>query len=139
MRDYSELIDYVENNFTKTPTLFLVKFMEWEDVKKYYDFNIGEGGLDLHLSRQKAYTKGNIIYFLEKNIKVAFTSALYDRKMAAEKFHWNLIKMWLWVLEDPLVDDYDHYGLPLFKAVAVKYGFDNPIGNDSGDEAKYGS
>jgi hypothetical protein len=34
-------------------------------------------------------------------------------------------------------EDYAMYGLPLFKAVAVKYGWNNPIGNDSGSEDKY--
>lgn len=29
------------------------------------------------------------------------------------------------------------YGLPIFKATAVKYGFENPIGDDSGPEAEY--
>ena len=29
------------------------------------------------------------------------------------------------------------YGLPLLKAVAVKYGFKNPIGDDEGTEDKY--
>lgn len=36
-------------------------------------------------------------------------------------------------------DDYAFYGLPLFKATAVKYGWDNPIGEDSGRERKYDS
>ena len=36
-------------------------------------------------------------------------------------------------------DDYRFYGLPLFKATAVKYGWDNPIGEDSGRERKYDS
>ena len=29
------------------------------------------------------------------------------------------------------------YGLPLFKATAEKYGFDNPIGDDTGRENYY--
>jgi hypothetical protein len=48
--------------------------------------------------------------------------------------------MWLWILEvDAEFDtvDYAQYGLPIFKAVAVKYGFPNPIGDDNGDEPKY--
>jgi hypothetical protein len=32
-------------------------------------------------------------------------------------------------------DDYQMYGLPLFKATALKYGWDNPIGEDSGSES----
>lgn len=42
-------------------------------------------------------------------------------------------------LEDWDEDDYGFYGLPLFKATAVKYGWDNPIGEDSGRERKYDS
>lgn len=53
----------------------------------------------------------------------------------------DVVKEWLFILEDPLkyFDDYSMYGLPLFKAVAVKYGFDNPIGEDDGSEDKYGN
>ena len=40
--------------------------------------------------------------------------------------------------EDIMNDkDYAMYGLPLFKATALKYGFDNPIGDDLGSEDKY--
>ena len=52
--------------------------------------------------------------------------------------------MWNWILEEGF-ENYDEdngyaqYGLPLFKATAVKYGFDNPIGEDSGRESKYAS
>ena len=35
-----------------------------------------------------------------------------------------------------LENDYRFYRLPLFKATAVKYGWDNPIGEDSGREKK---
>lgn len=38
-----------------------------------------------------------------------------------------------------LENDYRFYRLPLFKATAVKYGWDNPIGEDSGRERKYDS
>ena len=36
-----------------------------------------------------------------------------------------------------LENDYRFYRLPLFKATAVKYGWNNPIGEDSGREKKY--
>ena len=47
--------------------------------------------------------------------------------------------MWMWILEDDLqyMDSYAMYGLPLFKAVALKYGFKNEIGKDTGKEEKY--
>lgn len=37
------------------------------------------------------------------------------------------------------MNDYRFYRLPLFRATAVKYGWDNPIGEDSGRERKYDS
>lgn len=53
------------------------------------------------------------------------------------------VMMWNYILEEGLEDwdedDYRFYGLPLFKATAVKYGWDNPIGEDSGRERKYDS
>jgi hypothetical protein len=47
--------------------------------------------------------------------------------------------MWNWILEEGLEDfeSYAQYGLPLFKATAIKYNFDNPIGDDYGDEERY--
>lgn len=39
-----------------------------------------------------------------------------------------------------LENDYRFYRLPLFRATAVKYGWNNPIGEDSGREKKkYGN
>ena len=52
---------------------------------------------------------------------------------------YETVKMWNWILEEDLedFDSYPMYGLPLFKATALKYGFDNPIGEDNGYETKY--
>lgn len=54
---------------------------------------------------------------------------------------YEVVKMCMWILEDDLYnfDKYAQYGLPLFKTVAVKYGFINEIRNDDGDEYKYSS
>ncbi len=50
-----------------------------------------------------------------------------------------VVIMWNWILEEGLEDykEYAQYGLSLFKATAVKYGFNNPIGDDKGNESKY--
>ena len=40
-----------------------------------------------------------------------------------------------------LVSSFNNFvsnGLPLFKATALKYGFNNPIGDDEGNESNYG-
>lgn len=52
---------------------------------------------------------------------------------------YTAIKNLLRTIGDDLADfdGYAQYGLPLFKAVAEKYGFPNPIGADTGEEFKY--
>ena len=51
----------------------------------------------------------------------------------------EVVKRWNKVLEEGLenYDSYEMYGLPLFKATAVKYGWKNPIGDDTGNESYY--
>lgn len=51
----------------------------------------------------------------------------------------DVVMMWNWILEDGLedFDEYPMYGLPIFKATAIKYGFENPIGDDTGSEDYY--
>ena len=58
-----------------------------------------------------------------------------------QAFMYQVVSTWNWILEEGLenfsINNYAQYGLPLFKATAVKYGFNNPIGDDSGSEYKY--
>ena len=84
------------------------------------------------------WTEANIKKALAKDLEFAFKKALNKRGLSAGFMH-AVIKMWLWILEDPLQDmkEYTQYGLPLFKAVALKYGLENPIGEDFGDEFRY--
>lgn len=86
----------------------------------------------------KEFTKENIIEQLEKDVAFGFEKALDQRGISANLMY-ETVKGWLAILEDPLKDfnKYPMYGLPLFKAVAVKYGFDNPIGDDTGSEEYY--
>lgn len=86
----------------------------------------------------KKWTEKNILAQLKEDLGFAFEKAL-GRRGISSSFMYKVIKMWMWVLEDDLQHhlSYAMYGLPLYKAVAVKYGFENPIGNDSGSEDKY--
>lgn len=90
------------------------------------------------------WTRDNILARLKSDTDFGFEKALGKRGISAGLM-WEVVKMWLWVLEDPLLEsdggegNYAQYGLPLFKAVAVKYGFENPIGDDYGDEYEYSS
>ena len=88
----------------------------------------------------KPFTRENILKQLESDVDFGFEKALNKRGVSSS-FMFNVVKMWNWILEEGLEDwpddNYAMYGLPLFKATAVKYGFDNPIGEDTGREEKY--
>lgn len=86
------------------------------------------------------FTKENVLLQLKQDVEFGFRKALDKRGLSAGMM-WEVVKMWNWILEEGLEnfsdDDYAQYGLPLFKATAVKYGFENEIGDDYGDEDKY--
>lgn len=87
-----------------------------------------------------AWTKENILKELKRDVAFGFEKALARRALTAEMM-FEVVKMWMWVLDDSLQhwpdDQYLSNGLPYFKAVALKYGLDNPIGDDKGSEVKY--
>ena len=84
------------------------------------------------------WTHENILKQLESDVAFGFEKAL-DKRGLSSSMMYEVVSMWNWILEEGLesFDDYTHYGLPLFKATAVKYGFNNPIGEDEGNEQKY--
>lgn len=84
------------------------------------------------------FTRENILKRLEKDVAFGFDKAL-NRRGISSGLMYEVVQMWNWILEEGLedFDEYAQYGLPLFKATAVKYGFANPIGDDDGAEEKY--
>jgi len=88
--------------------------------------------------KAKPLTKQNILKQLKSDLEFAFEKALNQRGISSS-FMYEVIKMWMWILEDSLQhwDEYAQYGLPLYKATALKYEFNNPIGKDYGNEDKY--
>lgn len=90
------------------------------------------------------WTEENIKEHLKHDLAFAFEKALNKRAISASLMR-EVILMWLWILDDGLQDDehllinYAEYGLPLLKAVALKHGLPNPIGDDTGSEPKYAS
>ena len=82
------------------------------------------------------FNRENILKQLESDVKFGFEKALNRRGISAGLMA-EVVKMWNWVLEEGLedFDTYPMYGLPIFKATAIKYGFDNPIGEDEGNES----
>jgi len=89
----------------------------------------------------KTWTRENILDDLKQDVDFGFEKALNQRGLSSS-FQYTVVKMWNWILEEGLENfngGYAQYGLPLFKAAAIKYGFDNPIGSDTGTEACYAS
>lgn len=90
----------------------------------------------------KPLTREAVLQELREDVAFGFRKAL-DQRGISSSLMFSVVSMWNWILEDGLEsfsdDNYAQYGLPLFKATAVKYGFDNPIGDDNGDEDKYSS
>lgn len=84
------------------------------------------------------FTRENILQQMERDVEFGFEKALDQRGISAGLMY-QVVSMWNQVLEEGLeeFDDYAQYGLPLFKATAVKYGWPNPIGDDTGSESKY--
>jgi hypothetical protein len=84
------------------------------------------------------YTEAIVLSALQEDVQFAFHKALTKRGISSSLMY-EVIKMWMWVLDDDLQhwNSYAMYGLPLYKAVALKYGFGNPIGDDKGSESFY--
>lgn len=86
------------------------------------------------------WTRENILEQLKKDVDFGFEKALNRRGISASLM-FEVVLRWNKILEEGLEnwdeDVYAQYGLPLFKATAVKYGWENPIGNDRGDESRY--
>ena len=123
-RDYKRLIQFFE---PKDWAVF--GFTPKEDADKTFT--------------PKEFTRENVLEQLKSDVEFGFQKALDRRGISAGLMH-CVVAMWMWVLEDMELsamfesdDKYPMYGLPCFKAVAVKYGFPNPIGEDVGDERQY--
>lgn len=86
----------------------------------------------------KELTRENVLEQLKSDVEFGFEKALNKRGISANLMY-SVVQMWNWILDEGLedFDDYAQYGLPLFKATAIKYDFNNPIGEDSGSEYKY--
>lgn len=119
-RDFKRLCDYFGPE-------------EW----KWFGFSLKEDA-DLSQFKQKEWTEDNFKESLRGDLEFAFEKALGKRGLSAGAMY-SVVKMWLRILEDQLYydEEYAQYGLPLFKKVALKYGFPNEIGEDYGNEFKY--
>lgn len=115
--------------------LRLIDFFETEDAAAL-GFTLKEG----YVHEPKEWTRENIVAQMQEDVDFGFEKALDKRGLSAGAM-FEVVRMWLWILEDELgeemAEQYAMYGLPLFKAVALKYGFENQIGDDTGSEDFY--
>lgn len=118
----------------------LVQFLRFDQLSKF-GLQPKDGITEEEFNNDvKPFTRENILEQLKKDVAFGFEKAL-DKRGISSGLMFECVKFWNNILEEGLEnwsdDDYEMYGLPLFKATAVKYGWDNPIGNDRGDEYKY--
>ena len=149
MRTLDEILSNYKSNYLDGRDINrLCKFIPWDVVKNYPDFldNIN----DEYRNEEKwmtevyqvPYTRENILTQLSLDVEFGFEKALNRRGISAG-IMFDIVRMWNWVLnEDEELanwpnERYALYGLPLFKATAVKYGFTNMIGDDEGNESWY--
>lgn len=113
----------------------LMQFIPEEELK---DFGLELEDEYIGTHKHIEFTKENVLIQLEKDVDFGFEKALNKRGISAGLMA-EVVQMWNWILEEGLedFDDYPMYGLPIFKATAVKYGFENPIGEDTGSERSY--
>ena len=113
----------------------LMQFIPEEELK---DFGLELKDEYVGTHKHIEFTKENVLIQLEKDVAFGFEKALNQRGISAGLMS-EVVQMWNWILEEGLedFDDYPMYGLPIFKATAVKYGFENQIGEDTGSEESY--
>lgn len=110
----------------------LAQFIPADELKDF-GLKLKEGETHTHVE----FTRENVLKQLEKDVEFGFEKALAQRGISSSVM-FNVVKMWNWVLEEGLEDwdkdNYAMYGLPLFKATAIKYGFPDEIEGYNGDE-----
>lgn len=122
-RDFNRLAKFIPYNMLKD--FGLVPREEYNNEEKWNSIVI-------------PFTRENVLEQLRKDVEFGFEKALNKRGISSGLMY-ECVKLWNFVLEEGLedFDSYSMYGLPLFKATAVKYGWNNPIGDDEGSEYKY--
>lgn len=126
-------LDEIVNNYEEWSVFLddrfgLAQFLTQEQLEKI--------GFKWNSDEPKEWTRENILVQLKEDVEFGFEKAL-DRRGISASLMFAVVLRWNRVLEEGL-EDYpeDNYAmyLPLFKATAEKYGWENPIGDDSGSE-----
>lgn len=135
-------LEFVKQNY-KSETLDgrdLSRLMQFIPESELADFGLQLKEEYIGTHKHIEFTKENVLVQLKKDVEFGFEKALNQRGLSASSMY-EVVSMWNWILEEGLedFDAYAQYGLPLFKATAQKYGFENPIGEKVGDEYEFSS
>jgi hypothetical protein len=137
MKTLEQIKSYAYKAFDGRDIYRLAEFIP-EDQLKDFGLSLKAEGVGKH--EHKELTREAVLKQLEQDVAFGFEKALNKRGLSAGLM-FEVVQMWNWILEEGLEDfpddNYAQYGLPLFKATAVKYGFPNEIGDDDGDEYQY--
>lgn len=137
MKALEQIIDAVRGGSLKSGCVDFSRLIGFVPVEHWsaFGFELKEGS---EPPETVPFTRDAVLEELKEDVALGFEKALGRRGISASLVY-ETVKMWLWVLDDELQDhdEYPMYGLPLFKAVAVKYGFPNRIGDNDGDEHHY--
>lgn len=135
MRTFEELIEYKPQY--KQDYLYLIDFFNEEQLER---LDLDKNFLKNCVCGTLEYNRENILERLKESVDYGFYKALQKRGLSSS-FAFNKVWFFNWLLKEGLEswnqDCYAYYGLPLFKATALKYGWNNPIGDDYGDEEYY--
>lgn len=134
-------LDEIVNNYEEWSVFLddrfgvrLAQFLTQEQLEKIgFKWNSDEP-----YPEPKEWTRENILSQLKEDVEFGFEKALDKRGISASLMFYVVLR-WNQVLEEGLEnypeENYAMYGLPLFKATAVKYGWENPIGDDNGTKS----
>jgi hypothetical protein len=135
MKTLQQVKEYKFVCFDGRDLMRLAQFIPENELKDF-----GLEPKEEHAGKHKhvEFTKENILMQLQEDVDFGFQKALNQRGISSGLMA-SVVQMWNWILEEGLedFDDYEYYGLPIFKATAIKYGFANPIGDDTGSEETY--
>ena len=142
MKTLEQLIkDYKDSTLDGRQSYRFAQFLTFDKLTKF-GLEPEDGVTEEEWNKNvKPFTRENVLAQLEEDVAFGFEKALNKRGISSWMM-FECVKFWNNILEEGLENwsdsNYAMYGLPLFKATAVKYGWDNPIGSDTGNENKYG-
>lgn len=141
MKTLEQLIkDYKDSTLDGRQSYRFAQFLTFDKLTKF-GLEPEDGVTEEEWNKNvKPFTRENVLAQLEEDVAFGFEKALNKRGISSWMM-FECVKFWNNILEEGLENwsdsNYAMYGLPLFKATAVKYGWDNPIGSDTGNENKY--